>query len=310
VLTSLLADVGCTPPRARSPRRPGRAKEEGTVQRDGEIWERAVESTRLQRLVERPVPKVIEEISPLDRQYQESPKQYLQWGQRAVRCLKMAMLAGGRDDARSILDLPSGHGRSLRAIRAAFPDARITAWDLDRDAVDFCARVFGAIPVYGDPDPAANALGEAFDLIWCGSFLSHVDAGQWHGFLRLLSGRLSPRGLLVLTTRGRRVARLMGNAKRRFGLTSEEVQTLLETYERDGFAHSEGGSAGAEGVSIASPAWVCSQLARLYDIRLVGFTEGGYGDEDVIACIREPLGSGATAGSPAKWSRRVTTRIP
>jgi hypothetical protein len=259
---------------------------------------------------DRPVPGVINEISPLDRQYRDHPKQYLLWGQRAVHCLRVAMQAGGRDHPGSILDLPSGHGRALRAIRAAFPDARITAWDLDRDAVDFCARVFGAIPVHGEPDPAANTIDERFDLIWCGSLLSHVDAHHWGGFLRLLSQLLSPRGLLVLTTRGRRIAGLMRAGRSRFGLTFREVRMLLDEYGRDGFAHLEGGAGGAEGVSLASPAWVCSQLERFPDLRLVGFTEGGYGDEDVIACIREPLKTAAMPGAPAKRPIRVPREVP
>jgi hypothetical protein len=286
-------------------RRDDPAPSRGTVRGDKKTGERNTDREELLGLPEQGMPRVITEISPLDREYRDHPKQYFLWGQRAVHCLRRAMLAGGRDEAGSILDLPSGHGRSLRAIRAAFPDARITAWDLARDAVDFCARVFGAIPVHGQPDPAANTLAERFDLIWCGSLFSHVDAHHWQGFLRLLSGRLSPRGLLVLTTRGRRIAGLMRTGRSRFGLTFGEVRVLLDVFGRDGFAHLEGGPGGAEGVSLASPAWVCSQLERFPNVRLVGFTEGGYGDDDVIACIGEPL-----KAEPAKSPIRVPREVP
>jgi hypothetical protein len=85
---------------------------------------------------------------------------------------------------------------------------------------------------------------------------------------------------------------------------------LLATYDRDGFAHLLGGAGRAKGVSLASPEWVCSQLADLADVRLVGFTEGGYGDEDVIACIREPLRVEVMTTSPAKWSQRAMRRVP
>lgn len=64
-----------------------------------------------------------------------------------------------------ILDLPSGAGRVLRALRAGFPDASIVACDLMRDGVDFCAREFGAIPVYAAADVGSGTGPDRFDLI-------------------------------------------------------------------------------------------------------------------------------------------------
>ena len=79
-----------------------------------------------------------------------------------------------------ILDFPCGHGRVLRYLRAEFPQAEITACDLLRDGVDFCAANFGAIPVYSDPDPSRIGLPrDAFDLIWVGSLFTHFDAARW-----------------------------------------------------------------------------------------------------------------------------------
>ena len=54
----------------------------------------------------------------------------------------------GKTEVRKILDLPCGYGRVLRMIHAAFPRATIHACNLNKDAVDFCAATFGAIPVY------------------------------------------------------------------------------------------------------------------------------------------------------------------
>ena len=56
-------------------------------------------------------------------------------------------------DVKRILDLPCGHGRVLRYLSAAFPEAEITACDIMREGVDFCASTFGAIPVYSQDDP-------------------------------------------------------------------------------------------------------------------------------------------------------------
>ena len=46
----------------------------------------------------------------------------------------------------------------LRHLKTAFQTARITACDLKRDGVDFCASQFDAIPVYARESPAENKL--------------------------------------------------------------------------------------------------------------------------------------------------------
>ncbi len=83
--------------------------------------------------------------------------------------------------------MPSGHGRVLRALKAAFPGAHLTACGHRRDGVEFCARVLGATPIVSRENPAEIELEGPYDLIWCGSLLTHMDAARWPGFLDLLS---------------------------------------------------------------------------------------------------------------------------
>ena len=112
----------------------------------------------------------------------------------------------GGDDRREegkrerILDLPSGHGRALRYLQAEYPEADLTACDIIRGAVEFCAETFGATPVYGKEDPADIELG-TYDLIWCGSLVTHVDAPRWDDFLDLFENALEPGGLLCSRSR-------------------------------------------------------------------------------------------------------------
>src|SRR5437870_5495298 len=82
---------------------------------------------------------------------------------------RAALTAAGKTDVRRILDLPCGHGRVLRVLKAAFPGAALTACDIDRDGVDFCASRFGAEPVYSVEDPGRIPVRGPFDLIWVGS---------------------------------------------------------------------------------------------------------------------------------------------
>ena len=148
---------------------------------------------------------VIEEVSPRDHMFRVKER-YLRAGQKALDCIRLGMVAAGKTGVASALDLPSGHGRVLRWIKAEFPDARLGAGDIDHDGVDFCAATFGATPVYGHEDPADIEIDAPYELIWCGSLFTHLPPERWEGFLALFERALVPEGLLVFTTHGRRIA--------------------------------------------------------------------------------------------------------
>src|SRR6476620_8602013 len=92
---------------------------------------------------------VIRTISPDEEMPIQDIEIYFSAGRSAVACINLAMHAAQKSasDVTRILDLPCGHGRILRYLKAAFPEAEITACDIRRDAVDFCASTFGAVPV-------------------------------------------------------------------------------------------------------------------------------------------------------------------
>src|SRR4029453_9635557 len=81
---------------------------------------------------------LIEEISPNDGMFVGNRIHYFAVAQGALECIRVALLAAGKQDVRSILDLPCGHGRVLRKLKAEFPDAALTGCDIERDGVDFC----------------------------------------------------------------------------------------------------------------------------------------------------------------------------
>src|SRR5436309_14349941 len=116
--------------------------------------------------------------------WRSDSKYYFEYGETAVRLIRLAMDATGTGQVptHNVLDFPSGHGRVLRTLKAAFPRARLTACDIDHDAVDFCAETFGAEPIYSDEDPRAIELPGQYDLIWCGSLFTHLDAPRRAGF--------------------------------------------------------------------------------------------------------------------------------
>jgi SAM-dependent methyltransferase len=259
----------------------------------------------LEAAFEQDVLGVIEEISPDERSVARSPEAYLASGQWSLRRIRLAMLASGETELERILDLPCGYGRVLRMLKAAFPDAELTACDIHRPAVDFCARTFGAKPVYSVPNPEEIPLEGPFDLIWVGSLLTHVGAPQWQGFLKLFERLLPPGGLLVFTASGQFV---LDERLGSLGLAPEQQDAIASAYRSQGFGYSDypsprEGPRGKSlpsnyGIALASPPWVCAQLEGLrFD--LVTYTAGGWGDgwgfdrpiipgaaQDVIGCIR------------------------
>jgi SAM-dependent methyltransferase len=250
----------------------------------------------IRRLFEQEAPDVIAEIAPADGMYAGSSEHYFHVGQSALRCVKLALLAAGKEDVRSALDFACGYGRVLRALHAAFPRARLTACDLLHDAVDFCARRFGAAPVYGTPRPAEAPLAGPFDLIWCGTLLTNLNAWAWDELLDLFHAHLAPGGVLVFTTHGRWVAERIRTGACTYGLGGDVLPGLLAGYDRDGFGFGQyppetlqqARIEGEYGISVSSPAWVCARLARFPGLRLLGYTERLWDDhQDSVACTRE-----------------------
>jgi len=260
---------------------------------------------------------VIRDIAPGDEMYGTYPDaevHYFSVGQSAAEAIRVCMQAAGRDRVDRILDLPCGHGRVLRYLRAMFPEAALTACDVNRDGVDFCARTFGAHTVYGQEDPARNAIDEVFDLIWCGSLLTHVDADRWGDFLRWFTSRLAGNGLLIFTTLGRLPATWVARQLAGYGLQPKSARKLVRSFNRTGFGYGNYHHSSTYGIAMASPPWVVSEVARIPTLRIVHYAEAAWDDhQDVVACVRmeAPLAD-ADYQATAPYSRvlRILGALP
>lgn len=211
---------------------------------------------------------------------------YFYCGRSAIRTSRLAWAAAGTASVRRILDLPCGHGRVLRVLKAAFPEAEVHACDLDRGGVHFCASQFGAKPIYSHPDPAKVRLDGPYDLIWVGSLMTHLDAARWPGFFKMFHSALSPDGVCVFTTHGHWAAELIQSGASKYGL--KDPESLLKPYRNYGFSYAS--YPGQEyGISLSSPSWVTNQLASVAEARLLLYHERGWADhQDVIAWRKSP----------------------
>lgn len=237
---------------------------------------------------------VIDTISPNDGMFQGDRHHYFDTGRKAVEEIGRVVL-----DPREILDLPCGHGRVLRHLRAAFPEAHITACDIDTDGVDFCAQTFGASPLYGRPDPSEVECGR-YDLIWCGSLLTHLDAPGWGRFLDFFAKHLY--GVLVFTVLGQYARNLLELAYRTkvdglpyeggqaalgyFGVPVDQMKQMLDGYERSGFGYGEYTSQPGYGQAIASPVWV---RRRVVGFDVISYRQRAWNPtQDVVAVTLRP----------------------
>ena len=138
-------------------------------------------------------------ISPTDTMANEW---YMAVGESAAAAVYAACLSSWVQRVDAVLDLPCGHGRVLRHLMKLFPEARFDACDLDRDGVDFCARRFGATPLYSREDLTELDPGNRYDLIWVGSLFTHPSHARTRAWLAHLAGFLSGTGIIVATFHG------------------------------------------------------------------------------------------------------------
>jgi SAM-dependent methyltransferase len=236
---------------------------------------------------------VVRQISSNDEMFHDGETQYHFCGRSALDCIDVSLQAAQMDPkaVKRILDLPSGHGRVLRYLKVAFPEAQITACDILRNGVDFCASTLGAIPVYSHDDPTKIPLEhDAFDLVWVGSLFTHLDSDVWPRFLSVFRACLRPGGLLVFTTHGRNTYYKMLSGDLDNWLPYYRRSAIRYQYERTGFGYVKfPGSDSYYGVSLSEPAWVLRQIAQMKDMRAVHVSEKSWAAfQDVFACVRDP----------------------
>jgi SAM-dependent methyltransferase/predicted O-methyltransferase YrrM len=228
-------------------------------------------------------------ISPRDAMYAGDGGHYFSVGLSALRCIEEAIAAAGTPTPQRILDMPSGHGRVLRFLRARYPSASAVACDLDEDAIAFCAERFGARPQRSCEDLASLDLPGPFDLIWCGSLVTHLDANANGDLLALFARSLAPGGVAVVTTHGELVAeRLRSGAAEAYQLDPSAARDALAAYGAAGFGYADYAWSPGYGVSISSERWIAGAAAAA-GLRVAHAIPHGWdGHQDVIALARNP----------------------
>lgn len=236
-------------------------------------------------------------------------EQYFDLGRRA---LELALFSGRLCDKPhypDILDLPCGHGRVLRWLRAGYEYAHITACDLDQGAVDFCRDTFRAHGVYSKPDLHQVDFDRQFDLVWCGSLLTHLHEAAWRRALDALIRATKECGVLIFSTQGRCYTSLLSRGRTNLAENINKP-ALLEEFAARGFAYQRyfEPEHGDYGVSVTSPEWIGRVLQQYPDMILRAYLEEAWGLQDVVILYRKQGHYEPVLNSPAPMPKPQVTR--
>lgn len=210
-------------------------------------------------------------------------RHYLGVGISALRCIEE--VAANRPAPKDILDFACGYGRVLRLLTVRFPQARIVASDVDRAALHFCERALGAAALESGTDLAGLDLGRRFDLIWCGSLITHLSEPLATDLLDFFARHLNPGGLCLASAHGTVTIEALRSGTSRYGLTEGAAQTVLGSFDRTGFGYADYRGMTGYGISIASRAKI-GAMVRAAGLDLEGVLERGWDDHhDVYALV-------------------------
>lgn len=233
--------------------------------------------------VSRDPPDVSRDIHPKDGMWQPGESWYFRVGRSGLRAVELAVAGSWLDQPRSILDLPCGHGRVARYLRAAYPDAEMHFCDIDAEGADFCAAQFAGHAIHSVEELTEVAL-PCVDLIWVGSLFTHVDASRTRRWLDYLARHLNPEGVLVATFHGTWSIEMQ---KSHPMIDAASWDLVLEGFERHGYGYApyRHGRAGDYGISLTRPAWLCDAIAAIPGVRMSGYQERGWAENHDVAVI-------------------------
>jgi SAM-dependent methyltransferase len=223
-----------------------------------------------------------------DTMYDGDGAHYFKVGLSAIRCIDSALTQAKLTSVRAILDLPCGSGRVLRFLAQRFPEAEITAGEIQRGPVQFCVRTFGAQPAYSSVNLDEVELARKFDLIWCGSLATHLNERDIVALFRLFVRHLGPGGLVVFTTHGDFAAQRVSRREFDYSIPEDQIEHLGRDYAQSGYGFADYAGERNWGVSLTSPEWVRARVRELGGLREVYFKEHGWDNhQDVFGFVLE-----------------------
>ena len=220
---------------------------------------------------------------------------YFKVGANALNIIISALLNNKLEPPRTILDFPSGSGRVTRHLKSFFPAANIVVCDLYEDHINFCVDNLGVEGKLSDEFFENIQFDQQFDLIFCGSLLTHLPLNSIRQALALISRSLSDRGIAVVTFHGRHSVYIQDN---KWKYVEDELFDIAKSgYEEKGFGYVDYehdfrsnlfDKQETYGVSLSLPSWVLSELETNDEIRILGYYERFWDQHQDVVIFGKP----------------------
>jgi SAM-dependent methyltransferase len=229
-------------------------------------------------------------ISKKDAMFDGNKNGYFATGLTALHAIEACLGAKVIQDKEvtDILDFGCGYGRVCRMLRARWPKANITAYDILDDTIYFCKEQFECLPMKAPMEISRTSLPrKAFDLVWLGSIFTHTDADDFAFLLRELGATLRPNGTAVFSTAGPFVVRLIREGF--YGeVTENTARSMLASYDANGFGFgfNKGQEGRRWGWTIVTPTWTVRAIA-LAGLQLLTYMERGWGGRQDIVGVHK-----------------------
>jgi SAM-dependent methyltransferase len=220
---------------------------------------------------------------------------YFDCGADALRLCVGALIHNMRDVPKTILDLPSGHGRVARHFKAFFPDAKIVASDLYANRFEFCVKQFGIEGKKSTEHFDDLHFDDKFDLIFCGSLLSHLPEPDYKAAIRCMVRSLSDRGIALISLMGRRSEYQQRNCWQFIDMP--RFEHAMSTVPATGFGYVDYGQHWMEtvwteqqhyGIAMVRPWYAVKNIEQIDEVRVLGFIERGWDDSQDVLIIGKP----------------------
>ena len=237
-------------------------------------------------------------LDPNDKENQFSTEwekdHYFSVGADALRIIVDALVVGLREPPKLILDFPCGSGRIARHLRAFFPTAKVVGCDLYEQHVRFCVDILGTEGIISDENIDVIDFGQQFDLIYCGSLVTHLPDDLFRSTIRLISGALTNKGLAIITTHGRYSEYIQAYKWKYIEdrLYEVAVSTVSDTgfgyvdYSED--ARSSFHKQTRYGISLSRPHWTLQVVEEDYAVRVLGYAERALDDHQDVLVLGKP----------------------
>ncbi len=235
-------------------------------------------------------------IHEKDNMFEGDLKHYKAVGLSAMENIEASLKVANVsfESLKSVLDMPCGYGRVLRVLVSKIPAKKITACELEQDAIDFCEKEFGCKKLLSSNNIREITFPEKFSLIWVGSLFTHFNEEDFSRLLKLLFDSLDENGILIFTTHGSYSVEIFELywPKDSVPITKEELQKELN--QNNGFYYAPYSPSQSYGISISLQEYVVALIERLLNKKaeILRYAEKGWDNHQDVFAIQKKTNPG------------------